>query len=99
MAMNDDDILDYIEDSRNLRATGMELEFDYDENDMLVMKPYSEMSTLESISIGLEKVGSAATGIAGGALSATAGFIPDLTVALPVAVKAVFLSIVSFLLR
>jgi hypothetical protein len=87
MAMNDDDILDYIEDSRNLRATGMELEFDYDENDMLVMKPYSEMSTLESISIGLEKVGSAATGIAGGALSATAGFIPDLTVALPVAVK------------
>ena len=85
--MNDDDILDYIEDSRNLRATGMELEFDYDENDMLVMKPYSEMSTLESISIGLEKVGSAVTGVAAGVGSATAGFIPDLTVALPVAVK------------
>jgi hypothetical protein len=87
MAMNDDDILDYIEDSRNLRATGMELEFDYDENDMLVMKPYSEMSTLESISIGLEKVGSGVTGVAGGMGAATAGFIPDLAIALPVAVK------------
>jgi hypothetical protein len=87
MVMNDDDILDYIEDSRNLRATGMELEFDYDENDMLVMKPYSEMATLESISIGLQKVGSAVTGIGGGVGAATAGFIPDLTVALPVAVK------------
>ena len=85
--MNDDDILDYIEDSRNLRATGMELEFDYDENDMLVMKPYSEMSTLESISIGLEKVGSGVTGVAGGMGAATAGFIPDLAIALPVAVK------------
>ena len=85
--MNDDDLFDYIESSRSLRSLGRELDFKYDENDMLITKLKIEPSRLEEITGGLKKVGSAVTGIGGGVGAATAGFVPDLFVALPVAVK------------
>lgn len=78
MAMNDDDILDYIEDSRNYRALGTDLEFDYDDNDMLVLKPYVEPSLLENIGGGLQRVGAALVGTGAGAVGATLGLPTDL---------------------
>ena len=76
--MNDDDILDYIEDSRNYRALGTDLEFDYDDNDMLVLKPYVEPSLLENIGGGLQRVGAALVGTGAGAVGATLGLPTDL---------------------
>ena len=78
MAMNDDDILNYIEDSRNYRALGTDLEFDYDDNDMLVLKPYVEPSLLENIGGGLQRVGAALVGTGAGAVGAALGLPTDL---------------------
>ena len=76
--MNDDDILDYIEDSRNLRALGTELEFAYDENDMLILKQYVEPTRLQGISEGLQRVAGTTASIGAGAVGATLGFPTDL---------------------
>ena len=76
--MNDDDILDYIEDSRNLRALGTELEFAYDENDMLILKQYVEPTRLQGITEGLQRVAGTTASIGAGAVGATLGFPTDL---------------------
>ena len=76
--MNDDDILDYIEDSRNLRALGTELEFAYDENDMLILKQYVEPTRLQAITEGLQRVAGTTASIGAGAFGATLGFPTDL---------------------
>ena len=76
--MNDDDILDYIEDSRNLRALGTELEFAYDENDMLILKQYVEPTRLQAITEGLQRVAGTTASMGAGAVGATLGFPTDL---------------------
>ena len=76
--MNDDDILDYIEDSRNLRALGTELEFAYDENDMLILKQYVEPTRLQGITEGLQRVAGTSASMGAGAVGATLGFPTDL---------------------
>ena len=76
--MNDDDILDYIEDSRNLRALGTELEFAYDENDMLILKQYVEPTRLQGITEGLQRVAGTTASIGAGAIGATLGLPTDL---------------------
>jgi hypothetical protein len=76
--MNEDEIFKYLENSRSVRNSGTDVTFDYDKNNMLVIKPYIEMSTLESVGQGLQRVGAAAVGTGAGVLGATAGLPTDL---------------------
>ena len=76
--MNEDELFEYIINSRNVRNTGEDITYEYDQKNMLVNKPYSEPSLLENIGGGLQRVGSALVGTGAGVLGATAGLPTDL---------------------
>ena len=76
--MNEDELFEYITNSRNVRNTGEDITYEYDQKNMLVNKPYSEPSLLENIGGGLQRVGAALVGTGAGAVGATLGLPTDL---------------------
>lgn len=76
--MNEDELFEYITNSRNVRNTGEDITYEYDQKNMLVNKPYTEPSLLENIGGGLQRVGAALVGTGAGAVGATLGLPTDL---------------------
>ena len=76
--MNEDELFEYITNSRNVRNTGEDITYEYDQKNMLVNKPYTEPSLLENIGGGLQRVGAALVGTGAGAVGAALGLPTDL---------------------
>ena len=72
------DIFDYIENSRRMRSSGVDLEYYQDEQGLVDIRPYVEPTLLENIGEGLQRVAGTTASIGAGALGATAGFPTDL---------------------
>ena len=72
------DIFDYIENSRRMRSSGVDLEYYQDEQGLVDIRPYVEPTLLEGIGEGLERVAGTTASIGAGAVGATLGFPTDL---------------------
>ena len=72
------DIFDYIENSRRMRSSGVDLEYYQDEQGLVDIRPYVEPTLLENIGEGLQRVAGTTASIGAGAFGATAGFPTDL---------------------
>ena len=72
------DIFDYIENSRRMRSSGIDLEYYQDEQGLVDIRPYVEPTLLEGIGEGLERVAGTTASIGAGAVGATLGFPTDL---------------------
>ena len=81
------DVFEEIYKKKEFDDQGIDYEFDITDGVMKIMVKDPEPTRLQEIGKGFQKVGSAVTGIGGGVGAATLGLVPDLFVALPVAVK------------
>jgi len=72
------DIFDYIENSRRMRSSGVDLEYYQDEQGLVDIRPYVEPTLLEGIGEGLERVAGTTASMGAGAFGATLGFPTDL---------------------
>ena len=72
------DIFDYIENSRRMRSSGVDLEYYQDEQGLVDIRPYVEPTLLENIGEGLERVAGTTASMGAGAIGATLGFPTDL---------------------
>ena len=72
------DIFDYIENSRRMRSSGVDLEYYQDEQGLVDIRPYVEPTLLEGIGEGLERVAGTTASLVPGAIGATLGLPTDL---------------------
>ena len=72
------DIFDYIENSRRMRSSGVDLEYYQDEQGLVDVRPYVEPTLLENIGEGLERVAGTTASLVPGAIGATLGLPTDL---------------------
>lgn len=72
------DIFDYIENSRKMRSSGVDLEYYQDEQGLVDIRPYVEPTLLENIGEGLERVAGTTASLVPGAIGATLGLPTDL---------------------
>jgi len=72
------DIFDYIENSRRMRSSGVDLEYYQDEQGLVDIRPYVEPTLLENIGEGLERVAGTTASLVPGAIGATLGLPTDL---------------------
>ena len=72
------DIFDYIENSRRMRSSGVDLEYYQDEQGLVDIRPYVEPTLSENIGEGLERVAGTTASLVPGAVGATLGLPTDL---------------------
>ena len=72
------DIFDYIENSRRMRSSGVDLEYYQDEQGLVDIRPYVEPTLSENIGEGLERVAGTTASLVPGAIGATLGLPTDL---------------------